>query len=167
MANSQGLKKSPTKGEPVPGDKCPLIPLRLERTSNFFHVYLFILREGGQGERENPKQAPCCQRKARRRVGAHEPWDYDLSRDRESEAQLTGPPQELQSVIPCGQDLKKARGAVRSVCCISVPRRFSRSAEIGKGLQRFAESQWQNYFSFQMGVPQTWLRSVTHSTSPS
>ena len=35
---------------------------------------------------ENPKQAPCCQHRARCGALSYEPWDYDLSQNSESGA---------------------------------------------------------------------------------
>ena len=67
-------------------------------------VYLFIERERGWGGRErestsqgeagrqDPKQAPCCQRGTWCRTWTHEPWDHDLSRRKKLEAQHTEPP---------------------------------------------------------------------------
>ena len=48
-------------------------------------------RERG-GERENLKQAPCCQCGAQRRAQTHKPQDHDLSQNQESNTQPTEPP---------------------------------------------------------------------------
>ena len=58
----------------------------------FVYKYWLILRERGStrahesgrsrerwGERENPKQAPCCQHRAQFRARSHELWDDGLS----------------------------------------------------------------------------------------
>ena len=56
------------------------------------NVYLFILRErkqhthAGEEERENPKQAPSCQRRAQQGAQTHEPGDHELSQIQESDA---------------------------------------------------------------------------------
>ena len=74
------------------------------------NVYLFILRETereregvhectctwvGEGqrarERENPKQAPCYQRRAWHRAQSQELWDHGLSQNQESDAQPSEP----------------------------------------------------------------------------
>ena len=55
------------------------------------NVYLFILRETehkqGRGrdkrEKENPKQAPCCQHRAQHGAWTHKLRDHDLSRNQE------------------------------------------------------------------------------------
>ena len=51
--------------------------------------------EQGRGRvrgRENPKQAPWCQRRARCRAWSHELWDHDLSWDQELATQPSEPP---------------------------------------------------------------------------
>ena len=70
----------------------------------FFFVYLFILRElgdrgwewvcvgGTERERENPKQAPHCQRRAWCGAQTCELWDYDLSWDQELDTNLLSHP---------------------------------------------------------------------------
>ena len=67
----------------------------------FKFIYLFRVREGererqganrGGAEKEreeNPKQAPCCQCRVWRGARCHKLWDYDLSQNREPDAQLT------------------------------------------------------------------------------
>ena len=48
----------------------------------FKFVYFRWVRDTGRGrkkERENPKQAPSYQRRARRGAWTHEPWDHDLT----------------------------------------------------------------------------------------
>ena len=57
-------------------------------------IYLFWDREGaGEGqmwrEMGHTKQAPHCQCRDWHRAWTHELWDHDLSRNQESEAQLT------------------------------------------------------------------------------
>ena len=37
-------------------------------------------------EKENPKQAPCCQCRAQLGAWSYEPGNHDLSRDQESDA---------------------------------------------------------------------------------
>ena len=66
-----------------------------------FHVYVFILRDR-EREREwmnewmnewiHPKQAQHCQHGTRHGTWSHEPWDRDLSWNRESEAYPAEPP---------------------------------------------------------------------------
>ena len=43
-------------------------------------------------ERENPKQAPCCQPRARHGAQSHEPGDHDLSQNQELDTLPTEPP---------------------------------------------------------------------------
>ena len=55
---------------------------------------LFIYFEWGKGRermRENPKQAPSCQPRAWCGAQTHEPWDHDLSPNKEWEAWLSPP----------------------------------------------------------------------------
>ena len=47
---------------------------------------------GAEREGENLKQALRCQHRAWHRTQSHKPWDHDLSRNQESDAQLTEPP---------------------------------------------------------------------------
>lgn len=56
-------------------------------------------REGG--ERENPEQAPPCQRRVRCRARTHEPWGYDLSWNQGSDAWLTESPRCPKNLITC------------------------------------------------------------------
>ena len=62
-----------------------------------FFLSLFILRDRdhvqGRGrDRENTKQAPCCQHGARCRAQSYKPQDHDLSQYPESEVEPTKPP---------------------------------------------------------------------------
>ena len=45
------------------------------------HAHVHAHEQGGgrEGERENPKQAWCCQSRALCGAWTHEPWDHDLS----------------------------------------------------------------------------------------
>ena len=47
------------------------------KTKQFFSIYF---------ERENPKQALCCQHGAKRGAQFHEPCDHDLSLNQESDS---------------------------------------------------------------------------------
>ena len=52
----------------------------------FFFFFVVVVRAGeGRAERkrDNPKQAPCCQRRAWSRAPSHKPWDHDLSWNQE------------------------------------------------------------------------------------
>ena len=58
----------------------------------FFFFFKFIYFERGregedgaerEGERENPRQVPCCQHGAQYGAQTHELQDHDLSRDQE------------------------------------------------------------------------------------
>ena len=71
--------------------KCLFLCVR-ERECMHVHVHA-----GGGGERENLKQALYCQRRAPCGAWTHEPWDHDLSRNQESDAQLTEPPRRPQN----------------------------------------------------------------------
>ena len=44
-----------------------------------FYLFTYLFWET---ERENPKQAPCCQHGTQYRAWTHEPWDHDLSWNR-------------------------------------------------------------------------------------
>ena len=56
-------------------------------------------------ERENPKWALCLQcrtqfRAPQHKAESHKPWDHDLSRNQESDAEPTEPPTCLEMTIP-------------------------------------------------------------------
>ena len=67
----------------------------------YIHIYILVFvyfkRECtckwvGEGrDRENPKQALCCQHKAQCGAQSHELWDHDLSWNQKSDTQPTEP----------------------------------------------------------------------------
>ena len=52
--------------------------------------------EGQKKERQNPKQAPCHQHRARHGARTHELQDHDLSQNQQSDAQPAVPPRHPQ-----------------------------------------------------------------------
>ena len=61
----------------------------------FSWLFIYFERERGKAqaeegqtvrERENPKQAPHCQHRARHGTWTHQPWDHDLSGNQETVA---------------------------------------------------------------------------------
>ena len=67
--------------------------------SRWLSLFIFLRKMESTWERaekkretENPKQAPCCQHRARRGAWTHEPREHDLSRNQESDAWPTEPP---------------------------------------------------------------------------
>ena len=52
--------------------------IHLERERKSIYTCMHASREGVERERENPKQAPCCQCRASCRAQSHKSWDHEI-----------------------------------------------------------------------------------------